>query len=172
MTQDSTPITIRPFTPGDAGACFEMRRDAFTRVFCKELEREEVASGANAYTLEEFEQILGILHSFLAVDGEEQVGFCTIRLLDSDTAEIVFLYVRLDRLTQGIGNQLATHAERWLAQQYPSVSMIVLDTAVPVYNRKFYEKLGYSVIGESVCRYPDRDVRAIRLAKRLRHSPP
>lgn len=168
MVRDSTSIAIRPYIRGDAGACFKMRRDAFTRVFCRELEREEVAAGANAYTLGEFERTLAMLHSFVAVDGEHQVGFCTVRLLDRDTAEILFLYVRLDRLKKGVGSRLAAHAESWLAERYPSVSMLVLDTVVPAYNQKFYAKLGYSEIGERVCRYPDRDVSAIRLAKRLR----
>jgi len=167
MHNDQRPIIVRPFSAHDADACFRMRREAFIRVFCQELGPKEVDAGANAYKAGEFAEMIGAMHSFVAMDGQEPVGFCTVRLLDPATAEILFLYVGLDRVKQGVGTRLLHHAERWVAERYPDVFRVVLDTAVPLHNRRFYEKLGYSESAKSVCKYPNREVPAVRLSKSL-----
>ncbi len=169
MTEDQRRlITIRPFESGDARACHAMRCEAFRAVFSGDLSPEAVEAGARAYDPEEFGELLGRLDSFVAVDGGEPVGFCTVRVLDGATAEILYLYIKPDRVKQGIGTKLARHAESWIAGRYPDVSRLVLDTAVPSYNQAFWERSGFSVVGPSVCRYPAGDVPAVRLAKSLR----
>lgn len=161
-------ITIRPFASGDAEACHGMRCEAFRTVFSGELSPEAVDAGVEAYDAAEFGELLGRLHSFVAVDGGEPIGFCTARVLDATTAEILYLYIKLDRLKQGIGTKLARHAESWIAQRYPGISTLVLDTAVPSYNRAFWERSGFSEVGPSVCKYPAAAVPAVRLAKKLK----
>ena len=162
-------IEIRPFNPRDAEACLRMRSDAFTRVFSEELEPEAVSAGVNAYTANDLTQMASTMPSFVARKGEEDpIGFCTVRLLDRSTAEILFLYVNLDHLKHRIGCHLLQYVEKWIAERYPEVSDVVLDTAIPLYNQRFYEKFGYSIIGLSVCTYPDAEIPAVRLSKKLR----
>jgi ribosomal protein S18 acetylase RimI-like enzyme len=160
-------IEIRPFNPSDAEACLNMRGEAFTRVFSEGLKPEMVSAGANAYDDSDFTRMAETMPSFVAWKGNYPVGFYTVRLLDRSTAEILFLYVNLDHFKQGIGCHLLQHMEKWLAERYPEVSNIVLNTAIPLYNQKFYEKFGYSVIGRSVCTYHYAEIPAVRLAKKL-----
>jgi GNAT superfamily N-acetyltransferase len=145
-----------------------MRCEAFRTVFTQELSPEVLEAGVDAYAPEEFGKLIGGMHSFVAVEGAEPVGFCTVRVLDGTTAEILYLYIKLDRLKRGIGTKLARHAESWIAQRYPGISRLVLDTAVPAYNQAFWERSGFSRVGPSVCKYPAGDAPAVRLAKSLR----
>ena len=97
--------------------------------------------------------------------GSEPVGFSTIRYPEPGTAEILYVYVDLGQLGQGIGTRLVRHAEHWIRGKHPEVTSIVLDTAVPEYNQAFYEHLGYAEQGRTVCRYPTGEVAAVRLIK-------
>jgi GNAT superfamily N-acetyltransferase len=167
VDREKPEFVIQPFSASDAEACFAVRQEAYTRVFSHELAPEAVNIGANAYDLEEFGRRVADMHSFVARERKEPIGFCTVRLLNAAIAEILYLYVRLDRHKQGIGTALVSHVERWLAKQYTAVATLVLDTAVPLYNQRFWEGLGYSVTGDSQCKYPGGEVPAVRLGKRL-----
>ena len=159
---------IRRFEPGDGPACHAMRREAFLKVFSAELEGDAIEAGADAFDVTGFGQLLGSTDSFVAIEEGERVGFCTIRYPHPETAEILYVYVDLARVGRGIGKRLVGHAERWITEKHPEVTSIILDTAVPKYNRAFYEKLGYQELGPTVCRYPTGAVAAVRLVKRLR----
>ena len=47
----------------------------------------------------------------------------------------------------------------------PDIDTIVVDTIIPKYNQKFYEKMGYEKVGESFCDYPLAKIGAVRLEK-------
>ena len=160
-------VVIRPFIAHDAEACFNLRHEAFTQIFSQELSPQSVDVGANAYNPVEFGHFLGGMDTFVAVVEGQPVGFCTLRVLDATTAEILYLYIKLDRLKRGIGSGLVRYVENWMALHYPDISRLVLDTAVPLYNQKFWERIGYSKMKESVCRYPRGDVAAVQLGKDL-----
>lgn len=104
---------------------------------------------------------------FVAVDGKAQIGFIASRFVDRTTIEILFLYIRLDYLRKGIGTKLVWYLEDWIRKQHPEIDRIIVDTAVPKYNQKFYEQIGYSIVGESECQYPNGSLKAIRLIKEL-----
>ena len=167
MDDNQLTIVFRPFKASDAEACFTMRYEAFTKVFRQELSPEAVEMGASAYDSAEFGRMIGNMDSFVAVMDEQPVGFCTLRLLDASTAEILCLYVKLDLIKCGIGTGLVKHVEKWVAGQYPGISRLVLDTAVPKYNQKFWERVGYSRMKKSVCKYPAGEIPAVRLEKSM-----
>ena len=167
MSKNKTKIKIRSFETADGRFCHRLRSAAFHRIFSLELDQDAVEAGAGAYSPEDFGKLIGALDSFVAEAGSDPVGFCTIRYPDERTAEILYVYVDLTHLGEGIGSSLVAHAERWVRERHPEVISIVLDTAVPDYNQKFYERLGYSVLGPAVCRYPAGEVRAVRLVKRF-----
>jgi GNAT superfamily N-acetyltransferase len=168
MSKMKAKIDIRPFEAGDGPFCYALRRGAFHRVFSRELDPRAIETGAEAYDPDEFGRLSGGRESGGALEAPERVGFCTIRYPEEKTAEILYVYVDLARLGEGIGSRLVDHAERWIRENHPEVISIVLDTAVPEYNQKFYENLGYSELGPVVCRYRTGEVRATRLIKQVR----
>lgn len=158
-------FSIRPFEAADRSFCHALRREAFIKVFSRELDSQAVKAGTDAYDPEEFGRRIGRLDSFVAMDDDERVGFCTVRYPEANTAEIVYVYVDLARVGEGIGKRLVNHAERWIREQHPEVTSIVLDTTAPKYNQAFYEKLGYAELSHTVYRYPAGEVAAVRLMK-------
>lgn len=158
-------IAFRPFTPFDTRACYDMRRQAFQSVFSGELSPEDLMAGADAYDLDEFGSLIGGMVTFVATYDTQPIGFCTVRSLDATTDEILYLYVKRDYNKRGIGSGLVRHVEDWIRENHPDVSKLVLDTAVPGYNLAFWEKMGYSVVGEGTCIYPVGRVPAVRLVK-------
>jgi len=159
------PIKIKEFQPSDAEACFRIRSEAFIKLFYDEIGADGVAAGINAYLPKKYIQVAESMPIFIADDGQEQIGFIASRFIQNATIEILFLYIRLDYLRKGIGGLLVKYLENWIAKHHPEIKQIIVDTAVPKYNQIFYEKMGYSEIGESVCHYPDGSVSAVRLMK-------
>ena len=39
------------------------------------------------------------------------------------------------------------------------------DTIIPKYNGEFYKKMDFQIVDESVCKYQDKEVKAIRFEK-------
>ena len=163
----SKPIEIRNFKSSDAETCFRIRVEAFVKLFYDEIGPDGVVNGINAYLPMKYIQINETIPIFVAVNGNAQIGFIASRFVDNATIEILFLYIRLDYLRRGIGTQLVTYLEDWIRNQHPEIDRIVVDTAVPKYNQKFYQQIGYSIVGESECQYPDGSLKAIRLMKDL-----
>lgn len=164
----SKPIIIRRFESSDAEACFRIRAEAFIKLFYDEIGPDGVVAGVNAYLPESYIQMAKTMPIFMAVDDQAQIGFIAARFIGPATIEILFLYIRLDHLRRGIGSQLIRYLENWVRKHHPQTERIIVDTAVPKYNQKFYEKFGYSKVGESECQYPEGSVKAVRLMKKLR----
>jgi ribosomal protein S18 acetylase RimI-like enzyme len=158
-------FSIRPFAAADGPFCHALRRDAFFKVFSRELDALAVRAGADAFSVEEFTDLIEPLDSFVVTEGAERLGFSTIRYPEKGTAEILYVYVDPAHRGKGIGSRLVCHAEHWIRDTHPEVTSIVLDTAVPEYNQAFYEHLGYTRLGRTVCRYPTGEVAAVRLIK-------
>jgi ribosomal protein S18 acetylase RimI-like enzyme len=167
MTERSGGISVRPVGAADAAACHEMRRRAYLNVFSRYLDEETTVAGADAYTVEEFAGYVSDMPTAIAERDGEAVGFCTVRRLDEREAELLWLYVRLDHLREGIGSLLARHAEALALERFPGISRLVLVTAVPRYNQAFYEGLGYRKVGEESVSYPTASVDVVRLGKDL-----
>jgi len=163
-----TGATIRPFRSADAAACLRLRAEAFRRVFAAEMPAAAVAGGVRAWIPASFARAAGERPTFVAEAAAEIVGFATLRFLDRGTAELLYLYVDLDHVRRGIGTRLLAHAEDWLRRHRPDVRRLELDTAVPAYNRAFYEKRGFSVVGEGRVDYPDgSSAPTVRMARAL-----
>ena len=160
-------IEIRNFESSDAETCFRIRVEAFVKLFYDEIGPDGVVKGINAYLPIKYIQMDETIPIFVAVDSKAQIGFIASRFIDRTTIEILFLYIRLDYLRKGIGTKLVRYLEDWIRKQHPEINRIIVDTAVPKYNQKFYKQIGYSIVGESECQYPDGSLKAIRLTKEL-----
>jgi len=158
---------IKPFQASDAEDCFRIRASAFIKLFYAEIGPHAVVSGVNAFMPADYIRLAEKQPVFVAFAGLKPVGLIAAWFIDQSSIEILFLYVQLDFLGKGIGTRLVKHIEAWLIKNHNSLQQIVVDTAVPKYNLRFYEKIGYSKIGNSECHYPDGSINAVRLAKNL-----
>jgi GNAT superfamily N-acetyltransferase len=163
----SKPIKIRDFRSPDAEACFRIRTEAFIKLFYDEIGPDAVVAGINAYLPEKYIRMAETMPIFVAVDNKEQIGFIAARFIEHNTIEILFLYIGLDYLRKGLGTQLVRYLENWVRKRHPEIERIMVDTAVPKYNRQFYEKIGYIEVGERECQYPACSIKAVRLMKKL-----
>ena len=163
-----TSLTIKPFETSDAQVCRSLRSKAFEELFLKEIGRDAVRAGIEAYAPEDIILLAENNPFFVAEAQSEIVGFIGSKIHDENTIEILFLYVHLGFLKQGIGSGLLGHFEEYITKNLPNINLIVVDTIIPKYNQKFYEKMEYEKVGESFYNYPSGKVRAVRLEKKLK----
>lgn len=167
-TATSSVIKLRPFTAADAEDCFRIRTEAFLQEFFYEQDPAVIAAGINAYLPSDYIRMSETAYACVATDEDRVIGFFVLKILDPATAELMLLYLASGYKGKGIGTLLIDHMESWLGEYHPGVSQVELDTIVPGYNQKFYEKMGYVEDGESELRYPGMTVKAVRMAKKLR----
>ncbi len=160
-------IKIRKFKASDAEDCFRIRAESFVKLFYEEIGPDGVVLGINTYMPSKFIELAELAPFFVAVDKRTQLGFIASRFLNKTEIEILFLYVKLDLLGRGLGKSLVFYFEDWIQKNHPEIKRIIVDTAVPKYNQKFYEKIGYLKSGESECHYSDGSISSVRLIKRL-----
>jgi ribosomal protein S18 acetylase RimI-like enzyme len=171
MLEKSQTVEMRDFRPEDGAACHRLRRDAFLGVFGSVLSQEAAQAGAESYSAFEFAERIGAMTTLVALTGNAIVGFCAVRMVSRTRGELLYLYVAEDHRGTGVGAALALHAEQRMADSYPELETLYLDTAVPDYNQLFWERMGYRFLESSVCRYPTGSIPAVRLEKRLRNPP-
>ncbi|MFN2227050.1 MAG: GNAT family N-acetyltransferase [Anaerolineae bacterium] len=164
MTQ---ALEIRDYRPEDGAACYTLRREAFLNVFAGFLPGHIVQAGADSYGQLEFAERIAAMDTFVAWVGGEFAGFCTVRLLSPERAELLYLYVVDQQQGRGVGARLVRHAEQRVRSAHPALETLFLDTAVPDYNQGFWEHVGYQPAGQSFCDYPTGKIPALRLEKQL-----
>lgn len=163
----SIHISVRPFTAADAEDCFRIRTEAFVCEFYPQQAPVVIAAGINAYMPSDYVRMGETMLAYVAVDDGNVIGFFVVKILDHTTAELMLLYVKGGYKGKGIGSLLLEYMENLLRDRYPAIRRVELDTIVPGYNGKFYEKRGFFRAGESELRYPDRIVKAVRMAKEI-----
>jgi ribosomal protein S18 acetylase RimI-like enzyme len=167
MTTGQEEIAVRPFNPQDAEACFKMRSEAFILEFSSELDPEAIAAAISAYMPSDYIAMSKDMIFFVAEIGDEPVGFCVVREVDEATAELCLLYVKRRHLRRGIGTRLLSHVESWLKDNYLKLTSVIALTVIPDYNQGFYQKCGYIAEGERAYSFQNKEVRAVRLRKKL-----
>ena len=161
-------MEIRNYRSGDGAVCHELRRDAFLSIFSRSLPPDVVQTGADSYNVTEFAQRISTMKTYIALESDVVVGFCTIRILLPTRGELLYLYVGADHRGTGIGTRLAREAEQRVSSSFPELETIFLDTAVPEYNQVFWERIGYRLVGPSSCDYPTGRIPAVCLEKRVK----
>jgi ribosomal protein S18 acetylase RimI-like enzyme len=161
------PIKIKPFLPSNARACCSLRTDAFKELFVKEIGDNATRVGIEAYSPENLILLAENNPFFVAKTYNALVGFIGSKIHDKRTIEILFLYVDLNFLKRRIGSELLLHFEEHVRNNLTDIDTIIVDTIIPKYNQKFYEKMGYDKVGESFCDYRSAKIRAVRMEKHL-----
>lgn len=93
------------------------------------------------------------LPTFVATLNAETVGFMSVKIHFSKSAELYVLGVMRERHRQGIGRQLLAACERYLIEQgirFVQVKTLAASAGDPGYERtrKFYESSGYLALEE------------------------
>jgi len=104
---------------------------------------------------------------FVVEEGEDRVGFFTLKRTSRTRAELPLIYLDLDHVGKGIGTRCIEYIEEWIRAHWGEVSALFVDTIIPNYNGGFYRKVGFRQVGETACDFPDASVPAIRFEKQL-----
>ena len=160
-------MNIRKFKPDDAEICFRLRSNAFIQKFYNELSLQEIASAVNAYMPKDYIRMAVEMPFFIAEERGKIIGFFNLKRKDARTAELPLIYIDLDTLGKGIGSACIDYIEGWLSSNWKEVNKLIVDTVIPKYNSKFYEKAGFKPMGDVYCEFPGNKIKALRLAKKL-----
>lgn len=168
MSHTPSSICIRKFRPQDAGFCYQLRKDAFLKIFITEIGEEAAQAGANAYQPADFILITQKKHCFILEKKSEKLGFFIISFVDTETAELFLIYLEDDQRGQGLGKLCMDFIDDWVISQCPTIRTIFVDTVIPEYNGGFYQRMGYQKLTKTECRFPNRNIPAIRYQKNLK----
>jgi GNAT superfamily N-acetyltransferase len=160
-------MKIRRFKSRDAAFCFKTRSNAFIRKFYSEIGPRAVAACVNAYLPDDYLRMAEVSEFFVVEEEDRPVGFFTLKRIGEHRAELPLIYLDLDFLGSGIGTRCLQFMEGWIAAHWKEVDTFIVDTVVPEYNGGFYEKAGFERAGQVVCAYPDMNLDALRLQKKL-----
>ena len=170
IKSEEIQLDFRRFESRDAEFCFKVRSAAFILKFYGELSPEEVAAGVNAYMPHDYSLMAAQMPLFIVEDKGSPLGFFAIKQKDNLTAELLLVYIDLNHLGHGIGRSCIRFIEKWLPANWPEITSLIVDTVIPEYNHKFYQSLGFSRDGETVCDFAGVKVRALRLRKKINNE--
>ena len=160
-------MNIRKFKHDDAEICFRLRSNAFIQKFQNELSLQEIASAVNACMPVDYIRMAEEMPFFIVEENDRIFGFFNLKRKDARTAELPLIYIDLDTLGKGIGSACIDYIEGWLSSNWKEVNKLIVDTVIPKYNSKFYEKAGFKPMGDVYCEFPGNKIKALRLAKKL-----
>ena len=160
-------MNIRQFLSKDAEICFKLRSNAFIQKFYDELRPEEVAAAVNAYMPDDYIQMADKMPFFVVEQNSRIIGFFNLKRLDSNTAEIPFIYLDLNSLGKGIGSACIDYIEKWLASNWKEVTTLIVKTLAPKYNSGFYKKVGFALSENTFSEFQGLKIKVLQLSKKL-----
>ena len=160
-------MQFRTFAYEDALFCHTIRKKAFTELFDRALTQAEISACVNAYTLYDYIRMPKAGEFFIVEENGSPRGFFTLQRRTRKRAEISLIYLDPDHLGKGIGRECMLWLERWVGTNWPEVTHLAVDTVTPRKNSSFFEAMGFTEAGETVCHFPDMDIPATRLIKSL-----
>lgn len=160
-------VLIRDFLKADAKFCVELRAWCFTHIFNQEIGEEAAMAGADAYQAQDFLRFSIDSKIFILAVKQIPSGFLVLKQVDFSSAELVLIYLNPSCHGKGFGRLLVEHMETWIQQNWSQIKEVFVDTVIPKYNGKFYERLGYRYKCKTVCSFKGISVPANRYHKFL-----
>jgi hypothetical protein len=117
---------------------FRTRSAAFIKKFCDEVGAETVSLRVNEHMPRDCVATAAEEQVLVAEDAGERGGLCRLKRLDEETAEIVLIYLRLDRPGRGYGREAMHLVYAWIGENRPEVKEMVIDTMIPRDTHGFY----------------------------------
>ena len=167
MVISKEQISVRRFRETDAHFCFQIRADAFQKLFINEIGEEAAVAGINAYQPSDFIRFARDTEIFIVEVEGQSAGFFIIRRMTPQIAELVLIYLDSRFISLGLGKYCCLYLERWIAEHWKEVVEIYVDTVIPKYNGMFYERLGYQRSETVSCRFPGLTIAAVRFVKNI-----
>ncbi len=164
-------MNFRTFAYEDALFCYTIRKRAFTEQFVNELTPAEIAACVDAYALYDYVRMQKAGEFFIAEEDGVPRGFFTLKRRTRRETEIPLIYLDPDHRGRGLGQACMRWLEQWVAANWTEATHLVVDTVIPQANSGFYEALGFTNAGETVCYFPDLDLKATRFIKSISQSP-
>jgi GNAT superfamily N-acetyltransferase len=161
---------FRTFAYEDALFCHTIRKRAFTELFPAELTPAQITACVDAYALYDYLRMQKAGEFFIAEENGTPRGFFTLRRVNRQKAEIPLFYLDPDHRDRGLGRECMRWLEQWVVTNWEEVTRLSADTVIPRTNGGFYEAMGFTVAGETICRYAGLDIPATRYAKDLQPS--
>ena len=159
-------MKFREFKVEDSDFCFRTRSNAYVKLFYEELGAERVALCVNSILPNDFVKMSLSIKIFIVEDQNEKVGFFTFKKVHNKV-EIPLIYFNTSQTRKGYGSKSMKFIEEWVKANWKDTTHIYLDTIIPKYNGKFYEKMGYKNNGKSSCEFLGRKIEAVRFEKQL-----
>ena len=158
-------MNFRTFAYEDALFCYTIRKRAFTELFDQELTQAEISACIDAYALYDYIRMLKAGEFFIVEEDSSPLGFFTLKHRTRKKAEIPLIYLDPDRLGQGIRRECMLWLENWITTNWPEITHLLVDTVIPRTNGGFYEAMGFTAAGRTVCQLPDLAIKATRFIK-------
>ena len=158
---------FRTFAYEDALFCHTVRKKAFEALSTDELSPEQIKACVEAYALYDYLRMQKAGEFFIAEEKGTPRGFFTLKRLTRKKAEIPLIYLDPDQRGRGLGRECLQWLERWVAENWTEVTHLRVDTVIPRSNGGFYRAMGFIDKGETTCRFPGHDMKAIRFVKRV-----
>lgn len=136
---DVRKITIRKFRPQDGEAVSNIIRDNLIKINSKDYSQSVIDYMCELYTPTYLRQISNKRKIYVAINNEVVVGTASI---DNDTIYTVFVDTQYHR--KGIAKKLINLFEEIVDNN----GIRLLKVQASITSQKFYEKLGYSKVGE------------------------
>lgn len=158
---------FRTFAFEDALFCYTIRKRAFTELFADELTPAEISACVDAYALYDYVRMQKAGEFFIAEEDGVPRGFFTLKRLTRKKVQIPLIYLDPDYRGRGLAQECMRWLERWVAINWSEATHLSVDTVIPDTNSEFYETMGFTNAGETVCHFPDRDLKATRFIKEI-----
>ena len=167
MNQLPQHLKIRRFQAADAEFCWRIRCEAFRERFLEEIGEKAMSAGVRAYSPDDYTRFSREKTLFILEEQDKPVGFFIVSRTNHDTAELFLIYIDLRQLKRGLGQFACLYMENWITRHWRAVSSIVVDTIIPDYNGRFYQKMGYEFKSNVNCNFCGESVAGIRYQKLL-----
>ena len=160
-------MQFRTFAFEDALFCYTVRKRAFIELFAKELSPAEISTCVDAYALYDYVRMQKAGEFFIAEEDGVFRGFFTLKRLTRKKVEIPLIYLDPDHRGRGLGQACMHWLEQWVAANWTEATHLLVDTVIPRVNGGFYEALGFTNAGETVCHFPDLKLKATHFIKEI-----
>ena len=163
-------MQFRRFTTDDAEFCCRLRKQVIRNLFEDLLQPDEIGAAVRAYRPADYTRMAGQGSIFIVEQSGRRAGFFYLKRIDTATAELCLLYIDPRCHGQGVGRACIQHIDRWIFSNWKEVATLVVVTFVPGYNAEFYQRVGFAPVAPTVCEFPERSLKALRLSKRVSGS--
>lgn len=154
-------MEVRKVKEEDIEAIVDIQMSGWRKAYKRIVDNEYLRSMNREEKIKKNKERFGLNLCIVAVDNDEVVGFCRYGevmnpeiLPQGYDSEIYALYVKTDRLYQGIGKAMVKYVMNELKERHKMIIWCLRDNYSA---RKFYEKMGGKIVAEKTIQIGDKE---------------